>query len=109
MARVWILVILVAGGAAMACSDTDNVREDVLLCEEAASHYASCCGHDLAGLQCRYAFSCLIDCNHTGDSSEPDFDTGTSRCLMNLSCADIAARGFCGQARETLAHGGTCK
>jgi hypothetical protein len=89
------------------CSDTDNVREDVLFCEEAASHYASCCGHDLAGLQCRYAFSCLLDCTHTDDSSVPDLDANQSRCLMAMSCDDVRAR-LCSKSKATLSPNGVC-
>jgi hypothetical protein len=101
--------LVIAVAFVVACSDTDNVREDVVLCEEAASHYASCCGHDLAGLQCRYAFSCFLDCAHAGDSSQPDLDATKSRCMMNLSCGDLKDRGICEKTKSNLDLGGSCR
>jgi hypothetical protein len=110
MGRLWGLVIAVAGGGAIAaCSDTDNMREDVVLCEEAASHYESCCGHPLSGLQCVYEYSCLIDCSHAGDTSVPDLAATQSRCMMGLSCGDLAARGICSQSKATLSLAGACR
>jgi hypothetical protein len=100
--RLVILAALAFAFVAIACSDTDNMREDVLLCEEAAAHYESCCGHAMQGLQCRYEFSCLLDCSHTGDTSVPDLDAGKSRCLMNLGCSDVTGYGLCAQSKSSL-------
>jgi hypothetical protein len=111
-ARVRHLVTVVAFALAfiaIACSDTDNMREDVLLCEEAASHYESCCGHPMANLKCWYEFSCLLDCSHTGDTSVPDLDTGKSRCLMNLGCGDMKGYGVCEQTKSSLDLSKACR
>jgi hypothetical protein len=99
------LITIAAVAAALAvisCSDTDNMREDVLLCEEAVSHFQSCCGHPIDGLKCWYEFSCLLDCSHTGDTSVPDLNAGQSRCLMGASCGDLTGRGICAQTKRSL-------
>jgi hypothetical protein len=91
-----------------ACGESDNMREDVILCEQAASHYLGCCGHALPGLSCKYELSCLISCAHE-DATTPLFDANVSRCFMDLSCDSIRSRGMCQEGRSNLNLAGVCQ
>ena len=84
---VALLVVLLFAGA------TCGIREDELLCEEAISRIAGCCPTFPAHqFNCTYSnFSC------GGQPSEnfPDLRITTSRCILDLSCETIRARGLC--------------
>jgi hypothetical protein len=79
--------------------DDDNLRRDVLTCEDAIAHAKDCCGPEIvAGLQCYY----LNDVDESGCSStktiqhqDPDLYVDESNCLRDMECGDMTARGIC--------------
>lgn len=69
-------------------------REDELECEETFAHLRDCCAQsDLSQLSCEYREGC-------DSATYPDLDPGESRCLRDLSCAQIRANDVCARLVE---------
>ena len=94
----------------IACSgsevhDHDNLREDVLYCEEALSALKACCPNfDARSISCEYSYdyvpttSCAVDNSQT-IIKLPDFGLAESQCLLNTTCGALKARGACAHER----------
>jgi hypothetical protein len=92
--------------ALIACSggethDHDDLREDVLYCEEAVAALSECCpGFSQSGsLSCQYSYdyypaqSCGGS-SHT-ESTTPDLSLAESRCILALTCDALVAQRVC--------------
>lgn len=80
--------ILVAGGWA------GGMREDELLCEEAAARLVDCCpDFDPSALECVYSSGC-------GSTQYPAIPVAESECILERSCSELAARGICARAQN---------
>jgi hypothetical protein len=68
-----------------------GLREDELLCEEAAARLADCCpGFDPSVLVCHYS-SCA-------GATYPALTISESKCIDDLSCSQLVDRGVCARA-----------
>lgn len=91
--RVVLLTVLLAG-AVVCCV---GIREDELLCEEAAAHLASCCpGFDVSSLSCSYNSGC-------GSTTYPALSIPGSQCINGESCATLVATDVCQRAQQAKA------
>jgi hypothetical protein len=74
----------------------DDVRPDVLMCEEAVAHLASCCPQFEAGrLHCEFGDEGCGDVKLAPVFSEDD-----SQCIVATTCAGLVADGVCARAQE---------
>jgi hypothetical protein len=79
-----------------ACNDYDNMREDVLLCEEAAAHLRSCCGYP-PSIRCDYQQEDgVFNSRNGGKDLSPDLTPEESRRIMNKDCARVMLDAQCG-------------
>jgi hypothetical protein len=96
----WSLVcaaaVLVAGCGVTAC-DTDNMREDVLLCEEAVAHLQKCCGTGVGipFYACDYASTFCLSRDCSLQDSSPALSAQASRDIMAKDCARVVHDGEC--------------
>ena len=90
--RVVLLAVLV--GAVVCCV---GIREDELLCEEAAAHLANCCpGFTVSSLACSYNSGC-------GTTTYPALSVEASQCINGESCAALVAGNVCQRAQQAHA------
>lgn len=69
---------------------SDELREDVFMCEDAVARIAGCCPRfDPSSIQCVYSQGC-------SSTTTPQFSTDTARCVVHASCDDIAKGPVCG-------------
>jgi hypothetical protein len=88
--RVLLLTILLVG--AIVCCE--GLREDELLCEEAAAHLQSCCpGFDVTSLSCSYTSGC-------GSTTYPALSIAASQCINGESCAALVSGNVCQRAQQ---------
>jgi hypothetical protein len=83
--------------------DDDNLREDVISCEEAVGKLEECC-HETFALTCNFLYdhqegSCDDDSSST-TSYKPDLDLSESSCVRAHSCAEIVTAGQCARAAQ---------
>ncbi len=81
--------------------DHDNLREDVLYCEEAVSALKACCvGLDSRSISCEYSYDyfpstgCGANDSRTY-STKPDLGIAESQCILSRTCAQLTAIGVC--------------
>lgn len=110
-------LVSVSSRASSVTRDDDNLREDVLACEDAASHVRTCCSQSLV-VSCRYDYMHVdnsYSCDGTDDdyttTVRPDLDLAEARCVLASSCADLRARGVCDRIAklEKLRHDETSR
>jgi hypothetical protein len=78
-------------GAVVCCV---GVREDELLCEEAAAHLAHCCpGFVATSLSCSYTSGC-------GSTTYPALSVAASQCINGESCSALVAGNVCERAQQ---------
>jgi len=67
-----------------------NLREDEFECESTIAHLEDCCGDDFAVVSgaCDYFSGC-------GSTAHPILSISDSRCIQDLSCAEINQRELC--------------
>jgi hypothetical protein len=80
----WVLLFVLFGTTP---SGPFCIREDEVLCEEASSHLAQCCGHTPQ-------MHCIED-QACGTATYPDLAPITARCLMERSCDELRRSGAC--------------
>ncbi|CAN5920576.1 hypothetical protein BH11MYX4_BH11MYX4_13430 [soil metagenome] len=101
--RTFLVGVLLTSGFVVRASaspkveeDDDNqLREDVILCEEAVAHATSCCSFDVQGDACRYyEYYATDSCGCSGGSAGSDRKhlrpvvwAGEGRRIAGLSCA----------------------
>jgi hypothetical protein len=74
-----------------------GIREDELLCEEAAAHLSHCCpGFDVTALGCSYNSGC-------GTTTYPTLSVSASQCINGESCAELVAGNVCARAQQAHA------
>jgi hypothetical protein len=91
----------------IACANNDveeddtQFRQDVIWCEEAASHLEECCGgkFDPHQVECRHYYRKDTGCDQTTiTKTDPAFTTDEASCLRKASCQTILANGICARA-----------
>jgi hypothetical protein len=108
-------VTIVALAPALACSDYDQDRADVIECEGAAAHIKKCCG-SVPGISCVYAAEApSLFCEPDTDGKPcpttytyPDFNETQSRCVQRASCAEIISLSGCSVSASELTTGLGC-
>ena len=103
-----LLAIFLGGlisATASACSDHDQVRASVILCESAVQHIKKCCGSAPPQISCEYAYNvpflyCDPDCKPT--EKLPDFSEEASRCIVDKDCVSITAIGACSPQSDAV-------
>lgn len=91
--RVVLLAVLLVG-AVVCCV---GIREDELLCEEAAAHLSDCCpGFAVSSLSCSYNSGC-------GSTTYPALSVAASQCINGESCAALVAGDVCQRAQQAKA------
>lgn len=95
--------------ALIACSsgvhDHDNLREDVLYCEEAVSALNACCPGFRSSISCEYAYDYTpggCDSSSTTTGSLPDLNLAQSRCIISTTCDVLIAKGICGAPKRVV-------
>jgi len=89
-----VLVTVLLGAAIVCCA---GMREDEVLCEEAAAHLVHCCpGFDLSSLRCSYTSGC-------GSTTYPALSVPASQCINGESCDELVATGVCPRAQQAQA------
>ena len=102
--------VIVALGicSVIACSNNDveeddeQFRQDVIWCEEAASHLEECCGgtFDPHQIECRHYYRKDTGCDQTTiQRTDPAFTTDESNCLRKAPCGEIVANKMCARAQ----------
>jgi hypothetical protein len=90
------LLALVIGLGLTVGSNAHGFREDEVECEETFAHLLECCTRSqLQLVECEYHEGC-------GSETFPSLTPYESRCLRELSCAEIRSADVCAQleARE---------
>jgi hypothetical protein len=86
-----VLLTAVLVGAVVCCV---GIREDELLCEEAAAHLTNCCpGFNVSALSCSYNSGC-------GSTTYPALSIRASQCINGESCATLVASDVCQRAQQ---------
>src|SRR5262245_57944536 len=82
---------LVAVTFACVQHDHDNWREDVVACEEAVAHLASCCpGLEPHSLQCLHIHDVYEGCTSSSETKvDPMLDVGESNCILASTCSTL--------------------
>ena len=104
-------VCLFRGSVARGGTDTndDNFREDVIECEQAASHLRECCPSATSAPDCHYYDSKTTeDCGCSGSyvtssSWDRPIAIDESKSIESASCEELAANGTCDRAWESNA------
>lgn len=84
-AVLWAVLLLGGALSAQGCL----MREDELMCEEAALHISECCGYSVDA-RCGY-FSKW----ESGYRTYPVFSADTGRCVARASCQALRDAGVC--------------
>ena len=84
--------------------DHDNLREDVLYCEEAVSALKACCRNvDLSSISCEYSYDYYPAATCAGtsrtESKVPDLSIAESQCILSATCAQLNELGGCARGR----------
>lgn len=101
-------------GALLACSSEDTIdeqqlREDVLYCEDAIAVLEGCCpGFSGSPLTCvhyekKHEPSCG-DGSYSTVKQDPAFVLEESQCIRAMSCATLVDTGVCKRAQEARAR-----
>src|SRR5512140_3088559 len=88
-------------------NDDDELREDVLSCEDALGHLAQCCGgFDVHAVPCHYHDRETSGCAgpSTLDKESPALSLAESRCIRDMSCDALNAADVCGRAQKATAY-----
>jgi hypothetical protein len=87
--RVVLLTVFLA--AVLCCA---GIREDEVLCEEAAAHLSSCCpGFDVSSLGCTYNSGC-------GTTTYPARSVKASQCINGETCPQLVSSDVCSRAQQ---------
>lgn len=108
------VVVGVVMGALLACSGEDTVdeqqlREDVLYCEDAIAVLESCCPGFFGGaLACnhyqkKHEPSCG-DGSYSSKTEDPALDLEESQCIRGTSCTSLVEAGVCKRAQAARAR-----
>jgi hypothetical protein len=111
VARAAFLTLLVTG----AChpdetSDTNNLRADVLYCEDALAYLSSCCPDFHADAVRCHHYDDVYQHNDCGSYSyghveeEPALSLAESQCILAVSCAALPSSGMCARAQAALPY-----
>ena len=108
LAAAAIAICLSVRARADTTSDDDELREDVLFCEDALGHLAQCCGgFDVHAVPCHYHDHRSSDgCGGSSstDKESPAFSLSESRCIRAASCDTLNATGVCARAQAATAY-----
>jgi hypothetical protein len=85
--------------------DHDNLREEVLYCEEAVSALNECCPGFRTSISCEYAYdyypgSCGTS-SHS-NTNHPDLSLAQSRCIISTTCDMLISKGICGAPKNVV-------
>jgi hypothetical protein len=102
-----VVALLFAVRARADVHDHDELREDVLSCEEAVAHLDACCPHfDPTILRCQYHYdyvqsedACTGRVSSSTDEEHPALSLDESRCIRDRACGDLTADGVCDRAQ----------
>ncbi len=104
-----ILLFFAVDARASRTTDTDNLRADVIDCEEALARLTNCCpGFDPKRVQCTYYYDHSHDEGCTGSVSDsttretPALDIEESKCVLSRSCDELVEGGVCTRAQEAV-------
>lgn len=104
--RGWARLAALAAVALAVTSLRCGIRDDELMCEEAASHLETCCaGFVPTAHDCSRWTAC-------GKTHEPDLDLDTSSCIIGKSCDELASSGVCTTVTRVRTSGslsGVCR
>jgi hypothetical protein len=111
------LAVALVAGALLACSyddgttvDDQQLREDVVYCEEAVAHLEMCCdGFVAEELACKHSVttkepSCDATGGYSNDKEDPALDLAESRCILATDCDLLVRQGVCGRAQAARAQ-----
>lgn len=115
--RGFLLSIVIAGSCLLRGStarggtdtDDDNFREDVIECEQAASHLRECCPNATSAPDCHYYTKTTSeDCGCSGTyvssiSYDRPISIDESKSIQNSSCDELATNGTCDQVWDSNA------
>jgi hypothetical protein len=92
-----------------ASSDSDNLRPDVLACEEAVKHLVDCCeGFNPKAVTCTYYKDENVDCDYTETTvTTPTYGEDVSACIVALDCNSLRTTGVCQRAQGAVAPSST--
>jgi hypothetical protein len=102
-----VVALLFAVRARADVHDHDELREDVLSCEEAVAHLGACCPHfDPTLLRCQYHYdyvqsedACTGRVSSSTDEEHPALSLDESRCIRDRACGDLITDGVCDRAQ----------
>jgi len=105
-----VVALLFAVRAEADVHDHDELREDVLSCEEALAHLTSCCAaFDPSRVPCHYHYdytettSCDGPTSSSTDEEHPALSLDESTCIRDRACGDLIADGICDRAQKARA------
>ncbi|MBI4705754.1 MAG: hypothetical protein HY744_32070 [Deltaproteobacteria bacterium] len=78
-----------------------SVREDELECEQAAAHWLDCCGDSRP-----WVVSCTFHESYCGADVFPELSAEQSRCIQDMSCAEIQRNELCAVLGRRSKDGG---
>jgi hypothetical protein len=108
LAAAAIAICLSVHARAETNNDDDELREDVLFCEDALGHLAQCCGgFDVHAVPCHYHDDRSSDgCvgSSSTDKESPAFSLSESRCIRAASCDTLNVTGVCARAQAATAY-----
>jgi len=109
--------IALVAGVLLACTygdgttvDDQQLREDVVTCEEAVAHLEKCCpGFVAEELACKHSVttkepSCDATGGYSKDKEDPALDLAESHCILATDCDSLARQGICGRAQAARAQ-----
>jgi hypothetical protein len=97
-------LVLLCARPTWADADDDNLRGDVLRCEDAVAYLKSCCpGFDASKLQCDYLYD-STGCDSPVHRIDPVFSREQSACIVGLSCGALVGNGVCARAQAATSY-----
>ena len=89
------VLLLSSPRSARSSTDTDQFREDTVLCEEALAHLRACCpGSTFSAIACNYFYD-DGGCDDEPTTILPSLTTEQSSCFIATSCSALQAQGVC--------------
>jgi hypothetical protein len=90
--------------------DSNNLREDVLYCEDALAHLGTCCPDFHADeVRChhyaeRYDHVGCSSSIHSYEYEDPALSLDESRCIISTGCDALRANGVCARAQAAIPY-----
>lgn len=84
----------------------DQLREDVLFCEDALARLQTCCpGFDPTKVSCLYHDHTTVGCGGSArDHASPALSLSESQCIRDRACGELVASGVCARAQDATPY-----